>query len=143
MQQPDPLTSEELEAIDAIYRPIPPFMAWPQQAPRAKLFDRYRAELTALRSQAGATDAFSMAVTTVLRAAAFDTDAIEGLYTTDRGLTFTVATQAAEWEHEVGERGSDALELFAAQLEAYELVMDVATHHRPITEVWIGSCTRY
>jgi hypothetical protein len=72
-----------------------------------------------------------------MRAAAFDTGAIEGLYKTDRGLTMTVATQAAAWQATVDEKAPDARAYFEAQLEAYELVLDVVTNARPVTEVWI------
>ncbi len=77
------------------------------------------------------------AVTTVLRTAAFETGAIERLYETDRGVTFSVATQAAAWQSEVTARSADALKLFEARLAAYELVLDVATQDRPVPEVWI------
>ena len=74
-----------------------------------------------------------------MRTAAFDTGAIEGLYPTDLGgLTFTVATQAAAWEQEIVEPDENALELFKAQLEAFELVLDLATREFPkITQSWI------
>jgi len=73
-----------------------------------------------------------------MRAAAFDTGAIEGLYSTDRGLTLTVATQAAAWEQQVDERGVDVRSLFEAQLAAFELVFDLATAHFPdVTQAWI------
>jgi Fic family protein len=85
----------------------------------------------------GSDSALAAAVTTVMRAAAFETGAIERLYETDRGLTLSVATEEFAWELGVKERGADALKLFEAQLEAYELADLVATEDRPVTEVWI------
>jgi Fic family protein len=131
------LSPDELAAIDASYTAIPAFGGWPQEPPRPELWDRYREELEVLKQQISSPQILTDALQTAMRAAAFDTGAIEGLYTTDRGLTITVATQAAAWEREVDERGPDTRTFFDAQLEAYELVMDVATESRPVTEVWI------
>lgn len=80
--------------------------------------------------EAGAED-LRKAQEVALRTAAFDTGAIEGLYPTNRGLTFTVATQAAAWEQEVLAQATNALALFEAQLEAFELILDVATGQFP------------
>ncbi len=133
----DPLTIGELAAVDATYRPIPAFADWPQEVPRRELWDRASSELGALKARRLSAGALESAVRTTIRAAAFDTGAIEGLYKTDRGLTMTVATQAAAWQAEMDERQPDARAYFVAQLEAYELVMDVTTEGRPLTEVWI------
>lgn len=133
----DPLSLGELAAIDAIYEPIPAFAEWTHEVPRPELWDRSRSELDALKAMPLSTDVLESAVRAVMRAAAFDTGAIEGLYKTDRGLTMTVATQAATWQAEIEAREPDARVYFEAQLEAYELVMDVATEARPVTEVWI------
>ena len=65
-----------------------------------------------------------------------DTGAIEGLYMVDRGFTMTVASQAFAWEHALEEKGEKVRELFEAQLEAYELVIDAVTRKRPISEAW-------
>jgi len=137
VEPPDRLTAESAAAVDATYRPIPAFANWPRDPPRAELWERHLAELHELRRQVGSSEIFNGAVQTVLRAAAFETGAIERLYSTDRGLTFSVATQAAAWESQVADRSPDALSLFAAQLEAYELVLDAATKHQPVSEVWI------
>lgn len=133
----DPLSAEELAAVDATYEPIPSFVEWPQEIPRPELWDRARSELDSLKASALSNDVLEFAVRTAVRVAAFDTGAIEGLYKTDRGLTMTVATQAATWQATVDAREPDARSYFEAQLEAYELVMDVVTDSRPVTEVWI------
>ena len=83
------------------------------------------------------SESIRKATNVALRAAAVDTGAIEGLYETDRGFTFSVATQAAGWEIEFDQRGEDARKLFEAQLQGFEMVPDVATEERPLTEKWI------
>lgn len=134
-ETPKPLTPEELAALDAQYVPFPAFADWPQSVPflrgwagrTSELDDRAEAEPGAVE------DAREVAV----RAAAWDTGAIEGLYTTNRGITMTIAMQAAEWETEIAAHGAEAAALFDAQLATYELVLDVATQRQPITEAWI------
>jgi Fic family protein len=136
MPSPEPLTSEELAALDAQYRPIPAFSNWPQVVEHP---DHWHSELNALRDLRDdvSEEDLKRSIEVAMRAAAFETGAIEGLYTTDRGLTRTVATQAAAWEEQVRKSGASALELFNAQLAAYELVMDVATRAIPVSEAWI------
>jgi Fic family protein len=66
-----------------------------------------------------------------------DTGAIEGLYETDRGFTFTVAMQAAHWQAAAAEKGPEVLALFESHLDAYDYVLDLATQQVPIAEAWI------
>jgi Fic family protein len=133
---PEPLSDAELASLDASYRPFPAFSDWPRAVPRNELLDTAVKDLQGLKEVTDPS-ALAHAVDVTIRTAAFDTGAIEGLYSTDRGLTRTVATQAAMWEQEVESRSSNALELFEAQLKAYELVLDVATNRMPVTEAWI------
>lgn len=132
-----PLSAEELARLDASYKPFPSFVEWPKSVPREGLWMNDREKFQAVAREADEDD-IARALEIALRTAAFDTGAIEGLYPTDRGLTFTVATQAATWEQEVLDRDSDALEFFKAQLEAFEMVLDLATSSFPkLTQVWI------
>lgn len=132
-----PLSDEQLAAIDATYEPIPDFELWPETIPRTDLWDRLKTRLDTMKAEPLPEGALDTAVRTAMRAAAFDTGAIEGLYKTDRGLTMTVATQAAAWQATVDAKAPDARAYFEAQLEAYELVLDVVTNAQPVTEVWI------
>jgi len=132
-----PLSAAELAELDAQYKPFPSFAEWPPKVGREELWNRDREDFRAIAEESEGVD-LARAQEVALRTAAFDTGAIEGLYPTDRGLTFTVATQAAAWEQEVVERDADALELFKAQLEAFEMVLDLATSKFPkLTQSWI------
>lgn len=126
-----PLTVAELADVDARYVPFPSFHDWPQRVPRQDLWARDHHDLREAAALAEPDD-LRKAQEIALRTAAFDTGAIEGLYPTDRGLTFTVATQAAAWEQEVLNRNAAALGLFRAQLEAFELILDMATAQFPM-----------
>jgi Fic family protein len=132
-----PLSAAELAEIDARYVPFPSFSAWPKELGDAARWDTSREEFRATAEEATEAD-LRRALEIAQRAAAFDTGAIEGLYSTNRGLTFTVAEQTALWEQMVEEQGPNARALFEAQLRAFELVLDQVTHSYPkITQAWI------
>lgn len=122
-------------AADAAYRSFPPFAEWARCRVDRVRWDRYTAVLEE-RGKASA-EQLAQAREVVKRAAAVDTGAIEGLYETDRGFTFTVATQAAIWEAALDARGPQVRALIESQLKAYDYVLDVATQHTPISESWI------
>jgi Fic family protein len=132
------LSPAEIAAIDAQYEPFPAFADWPHDLADAGPWQRAGDELKRT-AEAVSDDDLKRAQTIAQRAAAFDTGAIEGLYATDRGLTFTVAEQAAHWEEEARDRGgSNALALFEAQLDAFELVLDHVTDRLPtLTQAWL------
>lgn len=134
---PEPLTSAEASAIDAQYRPFPSFEDWPKEVPRLHIWKHDLERLREASADANGED-LRRAQEVAMRAAAFDTGAIEGLYPTDRGLTLTVATQAVAWEQEVDNRSEDARALFEAQLSAVELVLDLVAERFPnITQAWV------
>lgn len=133
---PNPLSADQVARIDQTYVPFPDFASWPQVVPRARIWQKRLAELDAIAMTVD-DPTLDRSIEVVVRAAAFDTGAIEGLYPTNRGLTMTVATQAAAWEHELEKQAGDAISLFEAQLATYELVLDVATKRLPVTEAWI------
>src|SRR5215472_15457413 len=72
-----------------------------------------------------------------LRSAALETGAIEGLYATTRGVTRMVALQGAMWEAELEKLGPDVPGHFEAQLSAFDLVLDAATRHLPLSQAWV------
>jgi Fic family protein len=135
-EAPIPLTPEDLAALDAQYEPFPGFAKWPSSVPLLASWENQTGELEHHKQDADPS-AVEDATGVAVRAAAWDTGAIEGLYTTNRGITMTIATQTAEWETEIAAHGAEAAALFDAQLATYELVLDVATQRQPVTEAWI------
>ena len=117
------------------YRALIPVSDW-DAGGLSTAWHEYLALLDEARSNAQEPD-LKRAVDFALRSAALETGAIEGLYATARGVTRTVALQGAMWEAALDEIGPDVRGHFAAQLEALELVLDVATQSRSVTEVWI------
>jgi Fic family protein len=122
---------------DLLYKGFPDFSAWGDLAPSdIDLWNRFAANLNE-RRQSATPEILKSAVEVAVRAAALDTGAIEGLYSVDRGFTMTVAFQSLAWEQAIEERGAGVRELFEAQLQAYELVLDAVTQNLPISEAWI------
>lgn len=127
----------EITQADSLYRGFPDFSAWGELSPYdIALWNRFAASLEE-RRKAATPEALKAAVDVAVRAAALDTGAIEGLYSVDRGFTMTVALQQLAWEQAIEERGAGVRELFEAQLDAYELVLDAVTRKLPVTEAWI------
>ena len=139
MTAPDREAPPDTAQADRLYRGFPDFSAWGELTVTDRdLWIRFAVSL-AMRREIATPEALNAAVEVAVRAAALDTGAIEGLYTTDRGFTMTVALQHLAWEQMIEERGAGVRELFKAQLEAYELVLDAVTRKLPITEAWIRS----
>jgi len=134
------VTPEELRQIDAQYQPIPTFAQWQGARPDTAAWTRRLGELDRLRREAEA-EALERSVQTAIRAAAFDTGALEHLYRVDRGLTITVAKEEPDWESKVLEQsGEKALDLLGAQVRAYELARELAQDiAHPINEARIRS----
>src|SRR5437773_1746139 len=127
MDEPWSLTADEILALDAQYQPFPPFADWPTASSLdLALWERTCAELGSLPEDGRAAD-YANARELAMRAAAFETGAIEGLYNTDRGTTMSVATQANAWQSAVRSQGPNALALFEAQLRVYRDVLEDST----------------
>jgi Fic family protein len=125
-----------LSALDADYVPMERSDAWSGLGVDVAPWDHLLQAMRATRERSTTQD-HRRAIEVAMRAAAVDTGAIEGLYDVDRGLTLSVATQATAWQAAVMEKGQTVRDLFEAQLQAYELALDVATRSVPITEAWI------
>lgn len=119
------------------YGPFADFSNW-EQASVSRAWADFVAPLDLARDAASAEDVHR-GLEFVLRAAAFETGAIEGLYPTTRGITRMVALQGAMWEAELEKLGPDVRGHFDAQLAALDLVLDAATTKRPMTLVWLRS----
>lgn len=118
---------------DAAYRPFPSFeqfMAGVHVDEAVLSYYTSQLEMDRLHTS------FDVGLRTIIRAAAFDTGAVEDLYTTDRGTTFTIARMGARWEDAVEKSGDLAAEIFAAQLGVYERLREW-DGEEPITEAFI------
>jgi Fic family protein len=131
-----PSTEPTSGQLDALYQPFSPFARWASTDVDVSLWGEFLGQLEAVRATVTGDD-LDAAVDMVVRAAAFDTGAIEGLYETNRGITYSVAVQSAVWEAEVARTGTQTGAYFAAQLAAYKLILDAATRRIPVVEAWL------
>ena len=127
---------EALDELDRGYAPFPSFSTFRQSVGvTTQQWDEYASKLR----DAGASQPqlIERARQVAVRAAAVDTGAIENLYQTDRGFTFSVATGAAAWEAAANAKGTKVRDLISSQLEAYEYIIDSATKKTSISESWL------
>ncbi|CAN5804544.1 hypothetical protein BH24ACT3_BH24ACT3_05540 [soil metagenome] len=120
---------------DAGYKPAPSFDRWLVETIELGAWDRAAGELQRARD-ASSQDAVQAGLKSSLRAAAIDTGALEGLYTTDRGFNWSVAQGLALSQIEV-EKGEEVRRLFESQLAGFELALDVATGQPETSEALI------
>ncbi len=127
-----PIADPSTLGADALYERIPRWAAWlgRQTALELDVWTRQEERLKQRQAEIG-DEAYDKAVRVALRAAAFDTGSVEGLYPTDRGQTISVAQETPGWESKVEEK---TRRLFDDQLRAYELAVDLAGSERGIAE---------
>jgi Fic family protein len=135
-ESPVVISQEKARELDTQYQGIPKFGAWSGLVVATEYWDPRLAALETVRGSAG-PDRVESATRAAMKAAAFDTGAIEGLYQPDRGFTIAVATQTAAWDTLLNNYEETARDLIKAQLATYELALDVATGHLPINEALI------
>ncbi|MFN0121266.1 MAG: Fic family protein, partial [Blastocatellia bacterium] len=126
------MTPFDTRQADARYKPFPAFAEWSRCVIDTERWDRY-SESLALRSGISA-EHLLRAREVIKRAAAMDTGAIEGLYETDRGFTFTIAEMATNWEALLDSKGPVVRRFYFSQLKAYDSLVDLATQSEPISE---------
>ena len=117
------------------YEPFPPFEGWSEGFDTSAV-DQYAALLDEARTNTS-DDSMRAAVQVATRYAAVDTGAIEGLYSTTRGFTRTIAEQTATWEAALRQHGGDVARSIADALTGYEMVLDLVTGSTTISETWI------
>ncbi|MDR0416627.1 MAG: Fic family protein [Propionibacteriaceae bacterium] len=117
------------------YEPFPAFKDWNIDFDPS-VVNGYGERLR--QAKASATpEAQQHALQVVTRYAAVDTGAIEGIYTTDRGFTETIATQSEFWQRALAQKGEKAQRSIEDALAGYDFVLDAVTGKVPVTEVWI------
>jgi hypothetical protein len=130
---------EEVQELDNQYTTFPSFEEWTRSIDRSELASwGYFEDLVGGQQHETSQEELLDAIETVIRAAAFDTGAVEDLYPTDRGTTISVATRAPRWEDVVEERGTLTRRLFDAQLGVYKRLSGW-DGSEPITEATVRS----
>jgi Fic family protein len=117
------------------YEPFPAFADWKVDFDPS-VVDRHAARMHAVKASA-TPEVQARALEVATRYAAVDTGAIEGLYTTDRGFTETIAAQSQFWERALDLRGESVKRSIQDALNGYDYVLDAVTGSVPITAKWI------
>ena len=126
--------AEEQDA--AGYIPFPSFAEWGEAVSPADSVDAFE-ELLAEARRGANSGLLDAAIQRLTEYAAIETGALEGLYEAGRGFTRTVAAEGAVLEAISNERGAEVARTVRDQLEAFELMLDMATQSRPVTELFI------
>jgi Fic family protein len=77
------------------------------------------------------------AVAAIRDVAAVETGAIENLYELERGITITAAAEGAILGNALAGQPDRVRSLIAAQMRAYDFVLDFVTNRQPLAEAWI------
>lgn len=126
------MSDSDLRKIDTQYEAFKPFSDWKDTYIDIKRWQRYARTAESLKKTDGAE--LERAQRIARRAAAVETGAIEGLYETGRGFTYTVAAQAASWDVLVDSKGTEVRNLLEGQLKAYEGLLNLVTNKEPLTQ---------
>lgn len=125
--------TKEVYEIDQAYTGFKPFDEWQSMRVDDTRWGALSGRIDDLRSSDDAL--LQRALRIARRAAAFESGAVEELYTTDRGITMTIARESAEWEDALNATGQP--KIVRDQLDAYEGLLDLVTQRVPITEAGI------
>lgn len=115
-----------------MYSSFPSFASWAQQANGHEAFDAAGRKFSNLRDEIKRKEQRRMT-----REISMETNAIEGVFATDRGFTRTVAMELQGWEDELESRGAHVRPAFEDALNGYELALDLATGKTPMSQLAI------
>lgn len=127
----------DIRQADGSYQPFPAFSDWAKCEFDSARWDRYVALNQETQKASEDEDLLARARDEIKRAAAVETGAIEGLYDSHRGITFTAGVSIAVWQAALDKMEEQERKLIQSQLEAYDYVLDFATEKQPIVQAWI------
>ncbi|UQV53618.1 Fic family protein [Corynebacterium pseudodiphtheriticum] len=130
------VTSESMGAEATGYRPFPSVSQWAELSVSLRDVDNAHARMQEAKETVS-TEALGSALEAARRAAAVDTNAIEGIFPTDRGFTRTVAEQTGAWQQLMDQRGAHVRPAFEDTLAGFDFILDHTTGKYPLTETAI------
>jgi Fic family protein len=122
--------------LDGTYTPFPQLSAWSTAGVKTSHWTLRADALTKLKTETR-DDIWERGIDIALRVAAVDTGALENLYKTDHGFTFSIATQSMALNSQEKQRYEEIKGYFEAQLLGFKLTLDAITSKTEITEAWI------
>lgn len=136
LHHPADVLSESMAGGAVGYRPFPSVSQWAGLAVSLRDVDKAHARMQQTKETVSA-EALGSALEAARRAAAVDTNAIEGIFPTDRGFTRTVAEQTGAWQQLMDQRGAHVRPAFEDTLAGFDFILDHTTGKYPLTETAI------
>ncbi|WP_261792528.1 Fic family protein [Corynebacterium propinquum] len=136
LHHPAGVSAESMGAEAVGYRPFPSVSQWAELSVSLRDVDNAHARMQEAKETVS-TEAFGSALEAARRAAAVDTNAIEGIFPTDRGFTRTVAEQTGAWQQLMDQRGAHVRTAFEDTLAGFDFILDHTTGKYPLTETAI------
>jgi hypothetical protein len=136
LHHPADVSSESTGAEAVGYRPFPSVSQWSGLAVSLRDVDNAHARMQQAKETVSA-EALGSALEAARRAAAVDTNAIEGIFPTDRSFTRTVAEQTGAWQQLMDQRGAHVRPAFEDALAGFDFILDHTTGKYPVTETAI------
>ena len=125
----------DIKKIDAEYKAFPSFAKWQGLKVNESKWEKNIDRLASISD--ASPDVLEHAKRIVMRYAAIETGAIEKLYEVDRGFTWTVALETANFQSLLSGKGKETDSIIKSQLEGYDFILDIATGESVLTEAWI------
>ena len=136
LHHPADVSSESMGAEAVGYRTFPSVSQWAELSVSLRDVDNAHARMQEAKETVS-TEALGSALEAVRRAAAVDTNAIEGIFPTDRSFTRTVAEQTGAWQQLMDQRGAHVRPAFEDTLAGFDFILDDTTGKYPLTETAI------
>ena len=136
LHQPADVSPESMGAEAVGYWPFPSVSQWAGLAVSLRDVDNAHARMQEAKETVS-TEALGSVLEAARRAAAVDTNAIEGIFPTDRSFTRTVAEQTGAWQQLMDQRGAHVRPAFEDTLAGFDFILDHTTGKYPLTETAI------
>ena len=135
LHHPTDVSAESMAGEAVGYRPFPSVSQWAELSVSLRDVDNAHARMQEAKETVSA-EALGSALEAARRAAV-DTNAIEGIFPTDRGFTRTVAEQTGAWQQLMDQRGAHVRPAFEDTLAGFDFILDHTTGKYPLTETAI------
>lgn len=136
LHHPTDVSSEPMADEAVGYRPFPSVSQWAELSVSLRDVDNAHARMQEAKETVSA-QALGSALEAARRAAAVDTNAIEGIFPTDRSFTRTVAEQTGAWQQLMDQRGVHVRPAFEDTLAGFDFILDHTKGKYPLTETVI------
>lgn len=122
----------DIAQADATYSPVRGFLSWAGVRLDLEPWETGLEQVSVLEG-----DAAERGLRAANSAAAIDTGAIEGLYTTDRNFTYSIAVREAMSDEALRAHDERLPDFYQAHMRAFDHAEEFVRSSEPMTHVWI------